>query len=120
MPSASDARCRIGIPSITPRQIAGGDLAKESGIAQLVQRRIGHRLIDIEKRDRIAFLLGSTQREVRDVDAVRTKGVAEGSDDSRDVLVGRVDHVRSDLRVDVDALDLDEPGLAIAEHRSRD
>jgi hypothetical protein len=63
---------------------------------------------------------GTPEGEVRDVHAVLAHGLTQGADDAGHVLVGGVEHVRPDLGIDIDALDLDEARLAVGEHRARD
>ena len=58
--------------------------------------------------------------EGRDVDLAFAQQRAEAADEARLVVVGDVEHVRRELGVDLDALDLDDARMLAAEKRARD
>jgi hypothetical protein len=76
--------------------------------------------VEIEQRDRLPVPRRPAEGEVGDVHAVLAHGLAQRADDAGHVLVRGVEHVRPDLGIDVDALDLDEARLAVGKHRARD
>src|SRR5688572_32486491 len=81
-------------------------LAHIGQLAHLLQHRGGDRAVDLDQRDRVLAGGGAAEREGRDVDLVVAQGAAEIADHARLVLVGDVEHVRSKLGIDADALDL--------------
>jgi len=58
--------------------------------------------------------------EGRDIDAAVAEYGAEGADEARLVGIGDIEHVGAELGLHVDALDLDDPRLAVGEHRPGD
>src|SRR5258708_5335783 len=58
--------------------------------------------------------------EGRDVDLALAQQRAQPADEARLVVVGQVEHVRAELGLDLDALDLDDARMAAAEQGPRD
>src|SRR5687768_9740719 len=81
-------------------------LAHIGQLAHLLQHRGGDRPIDLDQGDGVLAGRRAAEREGRDVDPVVAQGGAEVPDHARLVLVGDVEHVRAELGIDVDALDL--------------
>src|SRR5476651_1456878 len=77
----------------------GGDLGRE------VDRQ---RLVDLDQRDCRAARLVAAEMEGGDIDLVLAQQGAETADEARLVVVGDVEHVRAELGLDLDALDLDD------------
>src|SRR5690606_8006563 len=87
---------------------------------QFVKCRLWNLFIHIEHGNRVATRMVASKREVCDVDIVLATDRAKQADHARDVLVGDVKHVRTDLGVEIDSLDLDETRLAVREAGARD
>ena len=73
-------------------------------------------MVDIQKGNCLATRGGAPEGKVGDIDAVFAHGLTQCADDARHVFVGGIQHMRTNLGIDIDALDLDEPRLAVAEH----
>ena len=89
----------------------------DEGVADLVQRTWA---ACVEKRDRIPAFLFAAELEVGDVDPGIAQRRADEADHARNVGVGDVDHVGTDIGVEVDALDLNEARLAVGKDRAGD
>src|SRR6056300_2063944 len=94
-------------------------------LEQTSRVQVGHNFgadcgIKIQQRNRFATSGCATQSKVRDIDAMCAHGCPQCPDDAGDIFVCGVKHMRAHFGVDVDALDLDKPWLAIAEHGTRD
>src|SRR5947208_13374818 len=70
-----------------------------------------HRAVDLDQRDGVAALLGAAEMEGRDVDLGIAEEACELADKAGLVLVGDIDHRFSELGIDPDAFDVDEPRL---------
>ncbi len=101
-------RCSV---TISERQRLGLlDLRQRLYLGEHVRR---HGAIDLDQRDGVAALLGAAEMEGRDVDLGIAEQAGEVADETRLVLVGDVDHRLAELGVDADALDVDQPRLAV-------
>src|SRR6185295_8195229 len=77
-------------------------------------------LVDLDKRDRRAARLVAAEMEGRDVDLVLAQQGAEPADEAWLVVVGDVKHVRRELCLDLDSLDLDDARMLAAEQGAGD
>jgi hypothetical protein len=87
-----------------------GDLGHELG---------RDRLVDLDQRDRRAAGRVAAEMEGRDVDLALAQQRAEAADEARLVVVGDVEHVRGELGLDLDALDVNDARMLAAEQRER-
>ena len=71
--------------------------------------------VDLDQRDGVAARLVAAEMEGRDVDLGVAEQAGEAADEARLVLVGDVDHRLAEFGVDADALDVDQPRLAVGD-----
>src|SRR5262245_23358745 len=122
LPLPSSPHCA---PTTTTLAIVRSSLESQgSCLTHLRQRLDGgehrrrHRAIDLDQRDGIAARLVAAEMEGRDIDAAIAENGSEGADEARLVGIGDVEHVGAELGLHVDALDLDDPRLAVRGHRA--
>src|SRR6195952_3466108 len=102
---------------LKPQRLGLLDLRQRLHLAKHVS---GHSTVDLDQRDGIAALLGAAGVERRDVEFGGAEQAGEGADEAGLVLVGDVDHRLAELGVDADALDVDQPRLAVGIDGARD
>src|SRR4030095_3171224 len=76
--------------------------------------------VDLDQRNGVAALLDAAEMESRDVELGIAEQAGKGADKARLVLVGDVDHRLAEFGVDPDALDVDQPRLAVMVDRAGD
>src|SRR6201999_2326275 len=69
--------------------------------------------VDRNERNRRSAFFVPPEREGRDVDAGVAEKARETADEAWLVLVGDIDHRRGELRVDLNALDRENPRFAV-------
>ena len=84
------------------------------------ERLVRNVSVDLDQRDGVAAGLLAAEMEGRDVVALLAEQRAEPADEAGLVAVGDVEHVRPELGLHVDALDLDDARLAVGENRAGD
>src|ERR1700719_4389526 len=72
-----------------------------------------HRAVDLDQCDGIAARFVAAEMEGRDVDLGIAEQAREVADETGLVLIGDIDHRLAELGVDPDALDIDQPRLAV-------
>src|SRR3979490_2692432 len=84
----------------------------------LGQPIVRHRAVDLDQRDGVAALLVAAEMEGRDVDLGIAEQAGKTADEARSVLVGDVEHRLAEFGIDPDALDVDQPRLAVGIDRA--
>src|SRR3569833_3875083 len=79
----------------------------------LRQHFCGHCAVDLDQSNRVATQLDPAEMEGRDVQPGIAEQAREPADEAWLVLIGDVDHRLAELGVDPDALDVDQPRLAV-------
>ena len=77
-------------------------------------------LVDLDKRDRLATLLAPSQMEGRDIDAVAPAQAAKVADETRLVVIAKIQKRVREVGFDGDRLHLDDPRLVAADKRAGD
>ena len=81
----------------------------------LLQHVLRERRIDLDQRDGLAALRLRPSCNVA-ILTPRCRAASRAADEARLVPIGHVEHVRADLGLELDALDLDDARLAVREH----
>src|ERR1700722_14876665 len=85
----------------------------------LGQHFFRNRAVDFNQRNRVPALLVAAEMEGRNVDLSVAKQARKMTDETRLVLIGDVNHRLAELGIDPDALDVDQPRLAVGIDRAR-
>lgn len=111
-----DIADRVNPHGLANVKLQSADLAKQTGTLQFRYHIRRRPFIQIQQRDRSSGDGAATEGEVCDIDAVVAHGLSQHADNARYILIGCIEHMAADRRVDIDSLDLDEAWLAIGEH----
>src|SRR5712691_8852847 len=112
-------RYRYGAAAAGPRRAR---IALErQGLGLLDLRQLLHlvehvgrdRAVDFDQRDGVAALLDPAEMEGRDVQPGIAEQAREGADEAGLVLIRDVDHRLAEFGIDANALDVDQPRLAV-------
>ena len=95
------------------------DLFEQTGLCQLLNHLIFNWMIDIKQRYCFGAGGGAAQGKVGNIDAVFAHRLTQSSDNAGDIFVCGIEHMRTNLGINIDAFDLDKPRLSIAKDRAR-